>query len=73
LDEVPGSEEERLEWLAGLRKPQITEEMHQSLVKWYGDKKAKNVKVAESFEICEYGRRPSDEEIKTLFPMLGEK
>jgi len=72
LDEVPESEEARLEWLAGLRKPRITEEMRQSLEKWYGKEKAANVKVVESFEICEYGRRPSDEEIRKLFPMLNE-
>ena len=72
LDEVPETEDERLDWQAGLRKPQITEEMRQSLEKWYGVEKAKNVKVVESFEICEYGRRPSDDEIKKLFPMLGE-
>jgi len=28
------------------------------------------VKFAEAFEICEYGRRPSKEEIKKLFPFL---
>lgn len=72
LDEVPGNEDDRLEWLAGLRKPRITEDVRKSLVKWYGDTKAAAVKVAEAFEICEYGRRPSDEEIRKLFPMLGE-
>ncbi len=72
LDEVPETEEARLEWLSGLRNPRITEEMRQSLEKWYGEKKADDVKVVEAFEICEYGRRPSDEEIRRLFPMLGE-
>jgi len=72
LDEVPETEEARLKWLAGLRKPRITKEMRESLVKWYGEEKAGDVKVVEAFEICEYGRRPSNEEIKRLFPMLGE-
>ena len=72
LDEVPETEEARLKWLAGLRKPRITKEMRESLVKWYGEEKAGDVKVVEAFEICEYGRRPSDEEIRRLFPMLGE-
>lgn len=72
LDEVPKTQEARLEWLAGLRKPRITEEMRQSLEKWYGKEKAEDVKIVEAFEICEYGRRPSDEEIRKLFPMLGE-
>jgi hypothetical protein len=32
---------------------------------------ADKVTDAEAFEICEYGRRPGDEEIRKLFPMLG--
>lgn len=38
------------------------------LVKWYGPEKGKKIKYAEAFEICEYGRRPSETEIKKLFP-----
>lgn len=38
------------------------------LVKFYGPDKGKAVKFAETFEVCEYGRRPSLEEIKKLFP-----
>jgi N-acetylglucosamine malate deacetylase 1 len=38
------------------------------LVKYYGPEKGKAVKYAETFEICEYGRRPSEGEIKSLFP-----
>ena len=41
-----------------------------SLVKWYGPEKGRAVKHAEAFEICEYGRRPSDEEIRRLFPFF---
>lgn len=38
------------------------------LVKFYGPDKGKAVKFAETFEVCEYGRRPSLAEIKKLFP-----
>lgn len=72
LDKVPASEEERLEWLKSWRKPKLSEAMNKSLAKWYGEEKVKTIKYAEAFEICEYGRRPSDEEIKKLFPMLGK-
>jgi len=72
LDQVPATEAERLKWLADWRKPKINDYVLQSLVKWYGKEKAKIAKYAESFEICEYGRRPSDEEIRKLFPMLGK-
>jgi LmbE family N-acetylglucosaminyl deacetylase len=70
LDEVPKSSEARLDWLAKLRKQEINEKTRQSLTKWYGKEKAEKVSVAETFEICEYGRKPSDEEIRKLFPML---
>lgn len=72
LDKVPKNKEERLEWLAELRSMPISGTSRNSLAKWYGDKKAEKVKHAEAFEFCEYGRRPSDEEVKFLFPMLGK-
>ena len=40
------------------------------LIKWYGPEKAAAVKFAEAFEICEYGRQPSKDEIKVLFPFF---
>jgi len=40
----------------------------EQLVKWYGRDKGKKMKYAEAFEICEYGRRPSQTELKKLFP-----
>lgn len=70
LDEVPKTEAERLKWLANWRKPGINEKTRESMIKWYGNEKADKAKYAEGFEICEYGRRPSDEEIRQLFPML---
>jgi len=42
------------------------------LLKWYGPEKGKQVKYAETFEICEYGRQPSADEIRKLFPFLGK-
>lgn len=70
LDEIPEDEEDRLDYLAKYRKVRITEEVRESLVKWYGRDKAAAITDAEAFEICEYGRRPSDDEIKKLFPMI---
>jgi N-acetylglucosamine malate deacetylase 1 len=40
------------------------------LVKWYGPEKGKAVRFAEAFELCEYGRRPSTDELAKLFPFL---
>ena len=36
----------------------------------YGPEKGAGVKFAEAFEICEYGRQPSEDEIHVLFPFL---
>ncbi len=71
LDEVPDTESERLEWLAGMSISPLTGAKYESLVKWYGRERAANVRVTESFEICEYGRQPDAGEIRQLFPMLG--
>ena len=40
------------------------------LVKWYGPEKGKAVQFAEAFELCEYGRRPSPDELAKLFPFV---
>lgn len=72
LEQVPKSEADRLKWLAEWRNPKINDKVKKSLEKWYGAEKAGKIKHAEAFEICEYGRRPSDEEIRKLFPMLGK-
>jgi LmbE family N-acetylglucosaminyl deacetylase len=69
---IPEEQSERLAWLKKLRGNGITPAVKSSLEKWYGIAKAGQVSFAESFEICEYGSRPSDEDIKRLFPMLGE-
>ena len=70
LDEIPESEDDRLEYLAKYRKIRLTDEVKESLIKWYGKDKSVFVTDAEAFEICEYGRRPSDDEIRKLFPMI---
>jgi hypothetical protein len=42
----------------------------EALVSWYGPEKGAAVQYAEAFEVCEYGRQPSREEIKKLFPFF---
>ncbi len=70
LDEVPRDPAVRKTWLAKTRAPEVTPAVRAALEKWYGADKASRVKAAEAFELCEYGRRPSDGEIRKLFPML---
>ena len=45
-------------------------QFRKELAEWYGDERAKKIKYAEVFEICEYGRRPSKQEIRKLFPFF---
>ncbi len=71
LDQVPKDEKERLAFLAQWRPNKPDDKMVEVLKKWYGDR-AEIAKHAEAFEICEYGKQPTDEEIKKLFPMLGK-
>ena len=72
LVEVPQGKEERIVWLSGRTARPIKPETRASLEKWYGKERADKVKYAESFELCEYGAQPNDEEIRRLFPMLGK-
>ena len=43
------------------------------LIELYGEEVGKKVKYAEAFEICEYGRRPTSEEILKIFPISTPK
>jgi hypothetical protein len=71
LDKVPKNVATRKSWLAEQRqKRQITPAIRASLVKWYGSDAGNQIKNAEAFEICEYGRQPGETDIKQLFPML---
>ncbi len=70
LDQVPEKEEERLNYLAKWRPFNPDTVTRKCLEKWYGEKAAE-IQHAEGFEICEYGKQPKDEEIRRLFPMLG--
>lgn len=71
LDQVPEDPDERIEWytkraLSG----KMSDEQRAGLVRWYGEEKASKFKYAESFEIAEYGKYPTEDEIRMLFPML---
>lgn len=78
ISEVPTADqpEERLEWLRKRwqnRQEGERRRFQESLVEWYGADRAKDVKYAEAFEICEYGRQPNKEEIKRLFPFFSNE
>jgi len=73
LDQVPNDKTQREQWLASIRAIKISPEVRSSLEKWYGKDHAAQVKHAEVFEVCEYGTRPSEADIRQLFPMLVKK
>jgi len=50
----------------------IADKHRSQLIALYGEQKGKKIKYAEVFEICEYGRQPSAEELKKLFPFFGD-
>jgi hypothetical protein len=41
-----------------------------ALNKWYDQQHGPKEKFAEAFEICEYGRQPSEAEKRELFPFF---
>jgi LmbE family N-acetylglucosaminyl deacetylase len=71
LDQIPEDEAGRIEYLAKRRTFRPVPSTRESLIKWYGEK-GESVQHAEGFEICEYGKQPSEKEIRRLFPMLPE-
>jgi LmbE family N-acetylglucosaminyl deacetylase len=69
--EVPKDPAERKKWLK--TQPMVARKVQpgwrQTLDKFYGAQ-AGRIQYAEAFEITEYGRQPSDEEIRRLFPFF---
>lgn len=72
LDQVPKDKELRKEMVKRgyVESRSISPEKRKALEKWYGKKEGSKFKFAEAFEICEYGKQPTEEEIRRLFPMF---
>ena len=58
--------------LWGTRDANTANQYRDLLIKSYGGEKGRAVKYCEAFEVCEYGRQPSAEELKRLFPFSGQ-
>ena len=48
----------------------IADACREKLVELYGEEAGRQVRYAEAFEICEYGRQPTPAELRQLFPFL---
>jgi LmbE family N-acetylglucosaminyl deacetylase len=70
LDRVPKEASARLAWLRSTRSGRpLTGVVRAALAKWYGAR-ADSVRDAEAFELCEYGRQPSEQDLRALFPFF---
>jgi LmbE family N-acetylglucosaminyl deacetylase len=54
------------------RMKRSAEKDNAALVKRYGQDRADKIEYVESFEICEYGTQPSEDEIRRLFPFFPQ-
>jgi LmbE family N-acetylglucosaminyl deacetylase len=70
LAEVPKDPAGRKAWLKTQRDPEPTAATRAALEKWYGADRAKGIKTVEAFEICEYGARPDEAQLRRLFPFF---
>jgi N-acetylglucosamine malate deacetylase 1 len=71
--EIPKGKAERLAWTrdrTARRYGAIANKYRPKLAEWLGAEKAGSVKAAEAFELCEYGSKPSKEELRRLFPFF---
>lgn len=73
LDQVPKDEPGRRAFLTerfSARSAAVADKYRDDLKRYYGAERAAKIKHAEAFELCEYGRQPTAEEIKRLFPFF---
>jgi LmbE family N-acetylglucosaminyl deacetylase len=69
FDRVPKEPAARRKWLGEQRGRQLSPAIREAAVKWYGAERGNQIRQAEAFELCEYGRRPNQDDLKQLFPM----
>jgi len=76
LDRVPKDPAQARQWIKESFRARLMGPVRlyqDELAKWYGADNAKSIRYAEAFEVCEYGRQPSDRELRELFPFFPEK
>ncbi|MEF8796949.1 MAG: PIG-L family deacetylase [Salinivenus sp.] len=72
LDQVPEAPAARRAWLKDRWTSPVSDAARDGMASWYGAERARDVQYAESFQVAEYGRQPTDAEIRRLFPVPAE-
>ena len=72
LDAVPEGDTARRAWLKERWTGPVSEAARRSLARWYDAEQVQAVQYAESFQVAEYGRQPSDAEIRRFFALPSE-
>ena len=50
------------------RNAAVADQYRDRLIELYGQERGSQIRYAEAFEICQYGRQPSIDELKAMFP-----
>jgi LmbE family N-acetylglucosaminyl deacetylase len=73
---MPKTPQEREKRITEVRNGQsrrfagVADRFRKEMSPWYAPEQAQKIKFAEAFEICEYGRKPSQDELRKLFPFF---
>ena len=73
LPNVPQSDAERQAFLLDIvknRASALADQYRDRLIALYGEERGKKIKYAEAFQLSQYGRQASLDELKTMFPTL---
>ena len=68
LDAVPKDSAARRRWLGEQWTRPVDSCVRASLERRYGAERARRIQHAEAFQVCEYGRKPTREELEEIFP-----
>lgn len=76
LDQVPKDPQQAKQWIKDRLRLWCgaqTDGLREALAKWYKPETAQSIQFVEAFEVCEYGTRPSEKDLRALFPFFAEK
>ena len=63
---IPGDRRERKPWLSAKWTQPLAPAVREALIRRYGKGRGCHVQHAEAFELCEYGSRPTQEELERI-------